>query len=87
MQDEEDFAKMNDIRFIIGLGSGEHEYTVNGVRYIVTSKFIPLDFKNFKDTLADAIEKYINNDLAEWTDEENCSKIDAECVSTAGEEA
>lgn len=77
---------MND-RFIIGLGCGEHEYTVNGVKYIVTSKFKPVDFKNFKDTLADAIEKYIKNDLAECTDHDIGSTIDTECVSTAGEEA
>ena len=77
---------MHDDRFIIGIGQGEHEYTVNGVKYIVNSKFKQVDFKNFKDTLTEVIGKYIQNDLAEWTNDENGGKIDTECVSTAGKE-
>ena len=48
---------MKEDRFIVGIGQGEHEYTVNGVKYIVDSVFRPFDFKNFKNTLAEAIEK------------------------------
>ena len=77
---------MSSERFIVGIGQGEHEYTVNGVKYIVSSVFKPFDLKNMKDTLADAIEKYIKNDLAEWTSDENGGIMDTECVSTAGKE-
>ena len=77
---------MSNERFIVGIGQGEHEYTVNGVKYIVSSVFKPFDLKNMKDTLADAIEKYIKNDLAEWTSDENGGIMDTDCVSTAGKE-
>ena len=77
---------MNDNKFFIGIGDGEHEYTVNGVKYIVSSRFKPLDFKNIKDTLTDTIEKYIKNDLADLTDLDKGSTMNTECVSTAGKE-
>lgn len=48
---------MKEDRFIVGIGQGEHEYTVNGVKYIVDSVFRPFDLKNFKNTLAEAVEK------------------------------
>ena len=41
---------MKEDRFIIGIGQGEHEYVVNGVKYIVDSVFRPFDFKNIKNT-------------------------------------
>ena len=77
---------MKEDRFIVGIGQGEHEYTVNGVKYIVDSVFRPFDFKNFKNTLAEVVEKYIKNDLADWTNEEKGGIINTECVSTAGKE-
>lgn len=77
---------MKEDRFIVGIGQGEHEYTVNGVKYIVDSVFKPFDFKNFKNTLAEVVEKYIKNDLADWTNEEKGGIMNTECVSTAGKE-
>ena len=77
---------MKKDRFIVGIGQGEHEYTVNGVKYIVDSVFRPFDFKNFKNTLAEVVEKYIKNDLADWTIDEKGGIMNTECVSTAGKE-
>ena len=77
---------MKEDRFIVGIGQGEHEYTVNGVKYIVESVFRPFDFKNIKNTLAEAVEKYIKNDLADWTNDEKGGIMNTECVSTAGKE-
>ena len=77
---------MKEDRFIVGIGQGEHEYTVNGVKYIVDSVFRPFDLKNFKNTLAKAVEKYIKNDLADWTNDEKGGIMSTECVSTAGKE-
>ena len=77
---------MNDNKFIIGIGDGEHEYTVNGVKYIASSRFRKFNHKEIKDTLTEAIEKYIKNDLADLTDLDRGSTINAECVSTAGKE-
>ena len=77
---------MSKDRFIVGIGQGDHEYTVNGVKYIVNPVFKPFDLKNFKDTLAEAVEKYIQNDFAEWTNDENGGIMSTECVSTAGKE-
>lgn len=39
-----------------------------------------------KDTLADAVERYLKNDLAEWTNDEKGGIMNTECVSTAGKE-
>ena len=72
--------------FIVGIGSGEREYTVNGVKYIVNSVFKPFDLDNLNGTLADAVERYIKSGFAEWTNEENGGIMDAECVSAAGKE-
>ena len=77
---------MKEDRFIVGIGQGEHEYTVNGVKYIVDSVFRPFDFKNFKNTLAEVVETYIKNDLADWTNDEKGGIMITECVSTAGKE-
>ena len=77
---------MNEDRFIVGIGQGDHEYTVNGVKYIVDSVFRTFDFKNFKNTLAEVVEKYIKNDLADWTNDEKGGIMNTECVSTAGKE-
>ena len=77
---------MKEDRFIVGIGQGEHEYTVNGVKYIVNPVFRPFDFKNIKNTLAEAVEKYIKNDLADWTNDEKGGIMNTECVSTAGKE-
>ena len=77
---------MSKDRFIVGIGQGEHEYTVNGVKYIVNSQFKKVDLNNFKDTLAEVIGKYIQNDLAQWTNEESGGIMNTECVSTAGKE-
>ena len=77
---------MKEDRFIVGIGQGEHEYTVNGVKYIVDSVFRPFDLKNFKNTLAEVVEKYIKNDLADWTNDEKGGIMSTECVSTAGKE-
>ena len=77
---------MKEDRFIVGIGQGEHEYTVNGVKYIVDSVFKPFDLKNFKNTLAEVVEKYIKNDLADWTNDEKGGIMNTECVSTAGKE-
>ena len=77
---------MKEDRFILGIGQGEHENTVNGVKYIVDSVFRPFDFKNFKNTLAEVVEKYIKNDLADWTNDEKGGIMSTECVSTAGKE-
>ena len=77
---------MKEDRFIVGIGQGEHEYTVNGVKYIVDPVFRPFDFKNFKNSLAEVVEKYIKNDLADWTNDEKGGIMSTECVSTAGKE-
>ena len=77
---------MTDDRFIVGVGTDDHEYTVNGVRYIVSSRFKPFNSKCIKDTFTETIEKYIKSDFAEWTNNQNGGIMNTECVSTAGKE-
>ncbi len=71
---------------IVSVGTGENEYVINGVRYIVSSRFIPENFHKIENTITDKLKNFIGGDFADLiTDEEN-AKIDAEYVMTAGKE-
>ena len=36
-------------KFIVGFGSAPHEYVINGVRYVVESRFQKPDYKKPKE--------------------------------------
>ena len=60
-----------------------NEYVINGVRYIVSSRFSETENKTMKEKLSD----YIGSDFAHLTTTEDKNTIQAEYVcSTAGEE-
>ena len=71
-------------KFIVGIGSGEREYTVNNVRYTVSSKFlVPREGKTFQER----IKRSVVSDFAHLQVVENGGKMNAENVClTAGEE-
>ena len=53
---------------MVWFGKRETEYEINGVRYLVSSRFIPIDINNLKDdTLSDKIEHHINSGFADLT--------------------
>ena len=76
-------------KFIVGFGLNIRDYTVNGVKYIVESKFVPTNFKDMKSnpTIDDRVGKYLKSDFAELPFVESGGKINAEDMcSAAGKE-
>ena len=60
-----------------------NEYVINGVRYIVSTRFSETENKTIKEKLSD----FIGSDFAHLTTTEDKNTIQAEYVcSTAGEE-
>ena len=72
-------------RFIVSFGSEEREYTINGVRYIVESRYEPINFRNIGQTtkLGSCLKSYITGDFADLPSLSADGKIDAEYVCTA----
>ena len=54
-------------KFIVGLGVAPQEYVINGVRYVVESKFQNHDYKkpNKNILLNNRIENYLTSDFAD----------------------
>ena len=60
-----------------------NEYVINGVRYIVSSRFSETENKTMKEKLSD----FIGSDFAHLTTAEDINTINTECVCmTAGKE-
>ncbi len=77
--------KPND-RIFCGMAQGDHAYTINGVTYIVSSCFIPID-KNIGTTIRDRFARIITSDFTELTAAAHDNKMSMEYVcSAAGEE-
>lgn len=63
--------------------SGNNEYVINGVRYVVSTLYSKTEIM----TLKDRIKKYIGSDFAHLTTTEDINTINTECVCmTAGKE-
>lgn len=54
-------------KFIVGFGAAPQEYVINGVRYVVESRFQKPDYKkpNKNILLNNRIENYITSDFAD----------------------
>lgn len=79
--------KTKNLRFIVGLGTDEHEYRVNGVRYIVSSHFQKPFKKPKNPMMSERVNHYLSGDFAELTVGEHSSTMMTEYVcSTVGEE-
>ena len=74
--------------FVVGLGGKEHEYVLNGVRYIVSARFESSTIKRNTDkTICDRVESYVGSDFADLMPEISDDKLAAEYVySAAGKE-
>ena len=80
--------KARELRFIVGLGADEHEYSVNGVRYVVSSRFQKPFEKPKNPMMSEIVNHYLSGDFADLTADEHNDKMMAEYVcSTVGEEA
>ena len=80
---------MNNNRFLENYNQSENEYTVNGVKYIVSSHFAPISIAKGarNETLADRISEFIKSDFADLIALSPHDKMANEYVcSTAGKE-
>ncbi len=68
--------------FIVGLAPGEREYTVNGVKYVVSAKF---QHRENKDNFADRVKKFITSDFAHLSVGAEDDIIEAENVCSGCE--
>ena len=68
-------------RWLIGLAPQESRYLVNGVTYIVSSRFETVGKETH--TLRSRFERLIKNNSADLSKESQGDIITAECVSTA----
>ena len=74
------------LRFFVGLGSRDRAYTINGVRYIVSSSFQKPEFKE-DTTIMSRFKRLTVTEPIPLQEEENFDTLDAEYVcSTAGKE-
>ena len=75
-------------RWIVGVGMEDRSYTVNGVKYVVSSRFAPTEInEKCEPTLSDRLYSYIGSGFAKLTIMEQTDMIDGEyACSAAGEE-
>lgn len=79
--------KAKELRFIVGFGADEHEYSINGVRYVVSSRFQKPFEKPKNPMMSERINGYLSGDFAELTVGEQCSTMAEEYMcSTVGKE-
>ena len=64
----------------------DSEYVIDGVRYKVSSKFVPVNICKIENTISDKARKYVGSDFAHLTLMPIEDKIEAEYVTTAGKE-
>ena len=77
-----------ELKFIVGLGADDHEYSVNGVRYVVSSRFQKPFEKPKNPMMSERVNHYLSGDFAELTVNKHYSTMAEEYVcSTVGEEA
>ncbi len=75
------------LRFIVGLEAYEHEYSINGVRYVVSSHFQKPFEKPKNPMMSEQISDYLSGDFAELTVPASSDTMAEEYVcSTVGEE-
>ena len=74
----------SESRYIVGLSPKEHRYFVNGVTYIVESRFEP--HKESQNTLRKRFERIIKTTSTHLTEENLCSKMEVEYVPAVGKE-
>lgn len=81
--------KATEIRMLKNVEMPDREYVVNGVQYIVASRYLP--FRPKKEApafLRDRLNHYLSTNTAELTCAEDRSTLNAECVCAAvGKEA
>ena len=74
-------------KFIVPLGNQPDEYVINGVRYVVSSKYQKPDFKDLKQNIVlnDCVENYLTSDFADLPSDNKDSIMNTEYDCTAAE--
>lgn len=67
--------------WIVGIGGLKREYVINGVRYIVSSRFA--DPKKNHETMKERVEKYVKSDFADLTANGSSDIIKGEYVCSS----
>ena len=72
-------------KFIVGFGSTPREYVINGVRYVVESRFQKPNYKESKENtmLNNCIGSYLTSDFADLPSVDADNIIDTEYDCTA----
>ena len=72
-------------KFIVGFGSTPQEYVINGVRYVVESRFQKPNYKESKENtmLNNCIGSYLTSDFADLPSVDADNIIDTEYDCTA----
>ena len=74
--------KANNIAIIEPVSYGANEYVINGVRYVVSTRFSKTENKSMKEK----ISAFIGSDFAHLTNIDDINTLNTEYVnSTAGE--
>ena len=72
-------------KFIVGFGTAPQEYVINGVRYLVESRFQKPNYKESKENtmLNNCIGSYLTSDFADLPSVDADNIIDTEYDCTA----
>lgn len=77
-------------KFIVGFGSTPREYVINGVRYVVESRFQKPDYKKPRENtlLKTRIGNYLTSDFADLpsVDTDNIIDTEYDCTAAGKEE-
>ena len=75
---------------IVGFGSAPREYVINGVRYVVESRFQKPDYKKLRENtlLNNRIGNYLTSDFADLpsVDTDNIINTEYDCTAAGKEE-
>lgn len=72
-------------KILVGYGAKPREYVINGVKYIVSSRFQEANPKENSKLLSDRIQRFIGSDFAHLTKFEKCAIRDSGYVCSAAE--
>ena len=80
--------RSGETRWIVGVGMEDRSYTVNGVKYVMSSRFAPARIKEkCEPTLSNRLHSFIGSDFAKLTIMGQTDIVNDEYVcSDAGEE-
>ena len=80
--------KNNGDCFIVGMDFEDHEYTINGVKYIVSAQYAPTVVSGEGEkTFSELLQNYVGSDLSDLTAAEDADMLAFEyACSAAGEE-